>query len=172
MNIFFLDVDVKKAAEYHVDRHCIKMRLELAQLGCTAHHVLGDIETNKIPYKKTHFNHPSAIWVRESLFNYNHIVDLGLALCAEMRYRFGTPHQKAEEVLNWLKNNPIQVENVFMTKPKLALTGVPNNEYFPQDEMDFWDYAVKNYCKYYELQKSHLFKWSNRKAPEWLIKNN
>lgn len=37
MNIFFLDVDVKESAKYHVDRHVVKLRLELAQLGCTAH---------------------------------------------------------------------------------------------------------------------------------------
>ena len=40
MNIFYLDEDVQKCAEYHVDRHVVKMILEYAQLLSTAHRVL------------------------------------------------------------------------------------------------------------------------------------
>ena len=165
MNIFFLDSDIKKCAQYHVDKHVVKQRLELAQLGCTAHHILGDIPAEKIPYKPTHKNHPSAIWVRESLFNYNWIVNLGLELCNEMRYRFGTPYQKTEEVLLWLKENPIQVEDCFITKQKLAVgdNPIPFSNYD-----DYWNYAVDNYRKYYNDTKQHLFKWTNRKKPEWI----
>ena len=162
MNIFFLDSNIEKCAQYHVDRHVIKMRLELAQLACTAHHVLGDIDSSKIPYKPTHKNHPSAIWVRESLFNYMYVVNLGLELCKEMRHRFNTPHQKTEEVLLWLKENPIQVNDCFMSKPKLAV-----GEKIIEND-DYWNYAVDNYRNYYNETKQHLFKWSNRETPEWI----
>ena len=162
MNIFFLDSNIEKCAQYHVDKHVVKQRLELAQLACTAHHVLGDIDSSKIPYKPTHKNHPSAIWVRESLFNYNYIVNLGLALCEEMRHRFNTPHQKTEEVLLWLKENPIQVNDCFMSKPKLAV-----GEKIIEND-DYWNYAVDNYRKYYRETIQHLFKWSNRETPEWI----
>ena len=40
MNIFYLDKDVKKCAEMHVDKHVVKMILEYAQLLSTAHRVL------------------------------------------------------------------------------------------------------------------------------------
>ena len=40
MNIFYLDYDTKKCAEMHVDKHCVKMILEYAQLLSTAHRVL------------------------------------------------------------------------------------------------------------------------------------
>ena len=162
MNIFFLDSNIEKCAQYHVDKHVVKQRLELAQLACTAHHVLGDIDSSKIPYKPTHKNHPSAIWVRESLFNYNYIVNLGLELCKEMRHRFNTPHQKIEEVLLWLKENPIQVNDCFMSKPKLAV-----GEKIIEND-DYWNYTVDNYRKYYRETKQHLFKWSNRETPEWI----
>ena len=36
MNLFFLDNDLDKCAEYHVDKHIVKMPLEAAQLLCTA----------------------------------------------------------------------------------------------------------------------------------------
>lgn len=162
MNIFFLDSNIEKCAQYHVDKHVVKQRLELAQLACTAHHILGDIESSKIPYKPTHKNHPSAIWVRESLFNYMYVVNLGLELCKEMRHRFNTPHQKTEEVLLWLKENPIQVNDCFMSKPKLAV----GEKIIEID--DYWNYAVDNYRKYYRETKQHLFKWSNRETPEWI----
>lgn len=162
MNIFFLDSNIEKCAQYHVDKHVVKQRLELAQLACTAHHILGDIETSKIPYKPTHKNHPSAIWVRESLFNYMYVVNLGLELCKEMRHRFNTPHQKTEEVLLWLKENPIQVKDLFITKPKLAV----GEKIIEID--DYWNYAVDNYRNYYNETKQHLFKWSKRETPYWI----
>lgn len=36
MNLFILDNDIEKSAQAHVDKHCIKMILESAQLLCTA----------------------------------------------------------------------------------------------------------------------------------------
>ena len=44
MNLFYLDEDLDKCAEYHVDKHIVKMPLEAAQLLCTAvwiDHLLG-----------------------------------------------------------------------------------------------------------------------------------
>lgn len=45
MNIFYLDENPKLCAEYHCDRHVVKMILESAQLLCTAVRVLGGTET-------------------------------------------------------------------------------------------------------------------------------
>ena len=42
MNIFFLDKDPIIAAQYHCDKHCVKMILEYAQLLSTAHRVLDE----------------------------------------------------------------------------------------------------------------------------------
>jgi hypothetical protein len=36
MNLFYLDENLDKCAEYHVDKHIVKMPLEAAQLLCTA----------------------------------------------------------------------------------------------------------------------------------------
>ena len=40
MNIFYLDKDPKTCAQYHCDKHVVKMILEYAQLLSTAHRVL------------------------------------------------------------------------------------------------------------------------------------
>lgn len=56
MNIFVLDTDPKLSAQYHVDRHVIKMILENAQLLSTALKI-NNIEANL--YKPTHQHHPN-----------------------------------------------------------------------------------------------------------------
>jgi len=35
MNLFYLDDDLDKCAEAHVDKHIVKMPLEVAQICCT-----------------------------------------------------------------------------------------------------------------------------------------
>jgi hypothetical protein len=40
MNIFYLDKDPKTCAQYHCDKHVVKMILEYAQLLSTAHRVI------------------------------------------------------------------------------------------------------------------------------------
>ena len=62
MNIFYLHRDPEEAVKPMYNKHIVKMILETAQLLCTAHHELGNGEN--VPYKKTHVNHPSTVWVR------------------------------------------------------------------------------------------------------------
>jgi hypothetical protein len=50
MNIFVLDRNVRKCAQYHCDQHVSKMILESAQIMCTALHTMGF----KTPYRSTH----------------------------------------------------------------------------------------------------------------------
>ena len=97
MNIFWLDWDLEKCAEYHCDKHCTKMIVEYAQLLCTAHHVLQD-DRSDIPYRLVHKNHPCAIWARESLSNYLVLCELGLELCKEYTHRYKKTH-KSKQVL-------------------------------------------------------------------------
>ncbi len=80
MNIFYLSKDTKECSQMHVDKHCVKMILEYAQLLSTAHRVLdgtcmigiSDLGRKRtswilpdnrynILYKATHINHPSAV---------------------------------------------------------------------------------------------------------------
>lgn len=55
MNIFILDNDIEKCAQYHVDKHVSKMILESSQLLCTAIRIHGGkktILTNPLGKKK------------------------------------------------------------------------------------------------------------------------
>ena len=66
MNIFYLDEDTEICAQYHCDKHVVKMILEYAQILCTVLHELGQ----EAPYRPTHRNHPCTVWARESLDNW------------------------------------------------------------------------------------------------------
>lgn len=57
MNIFFLHYDPKQCAQYHLDKHVVKMILETAQMLYSVHWFL-ELELPENAYKKTHVNHP------------------------------------------------------------------------------------------------------------------
>ena len=83
MNIFVLDQNIDKSVEYYFDKHVVKMVTESAQLLSSAVRMSG-IDAG---YKLTHKNHPCAIWARESLSNWQYLLELTRAMNDEYRYR-------------------------------------------------------------------------------------
>lgn len=152
MNIFLLDFDVKKCAEYHCDKHCIKQILEHTQILCSVHHVNG----NEAPYKLTHKNHPCSIWARESLSNYLYLCELTLELCNEYTYRYGKRH-KTMEVLIWCIANRPNIKDIGFTTPPLAMA----------DEYKIHGDVIASYRNYYICAKAGFASWKNRNTPEW-----
>lgn len=155
MNIFFLDFDVKKCAQYHCDKHAIKMILETAQLLCGVHHMIN--VGYDIPYKLSHKNHPCSIWSRESLSNYLYLCELGLALCEEYTYRYGKRH-KSQDVIEWCLINKPNIKDIGFTTPPKAMP----DEYKVDD-------VVESYRNYYIGAKYKFAVWKNRKTPDWFI---
>ena len=158
MNLFILDLNHSKNAEYHVDKHIGKMLLESVQLLCTQFHLQG-IEA---PYKKTHENHPCSKFCRASTDNFLWVLYYALALHTEFKFRYGKSH-KSGEVAYWILNNldQLQFPQIEMTSFALAMP----DHYKAND-------PVKAYRDYYIHEKSHLFKWTMRNSPEWVKSNN
>lgn len=156
MNIFFLDFDTKKCAEYHCDKHVVKMILETAQLLCGSHHMVNN-PISDIPYKLSHKNHPCAIWVRESLSNYLYLCDLGLELCKEYTYRYGKRH-KSQDIIEWCLSNKPLIKDIGFTTPPKAMP----DEYKVED-------VVESYRNYYIGAKKEFAKWKNREIPQWFL---
>jgi len=158
MNIFILDTDVKKCAEYHNDKHVVKMILESAQLLCGVHHMT-ESSMDYVPYKLSHKNHPCSIWARENMSNYLWLCELGLELCKEYTHRYGRRH-KSQEVIEWcIENRPKIPEDDFTTPPK----AMPE-EYKVND-------VVQSYRNYYIGEKKSFSKWKNRDSPVWFNLN-
>ena len=154
LNIFVLDNDIKKCAEYHADCHITKMVVETAQLLSSAHWMSG----GEAPYKLTHKNHPCAKWVRESIFNYIWLVDHGMALCREYTKRYNRKHATQEKI-EWCASHLPIIENKGLTEFPLAM---PDDVKTPRD-------PVKSYRDYYKKYKKDIVKWNHSKKPEWYV---
>ena len=154
MNIFVLDQDIEKCAQYHCDQHVVKMILESVQLLCTALNKKG-FET---PYKSTHVKHPCVLWIEESFDNFLWLKNLAIALNAEYRYRYEKDSDhKSIPVLDQLSDYRYQSKG--LTEFAQAM---PNKYKVPGD-------AVKAYRQFYAGDKLRFARWSRRTAPAWLV---
>jgi len=161
MNIFFLDENPILSAQYHVDKHVVKMILETAQLLCGVHHMtVHDTihDTDQVPYKLSHKNHPCSIWCRESLSNYLYLCELGLELSKEYTYRYGKRH-KSQDVIEWCLINKPNIPDIEFTEPAKAMP----DEYKVKS-------VVESYRNYYVGAKSGFAIWKNREKPFWFKK--
>ena len=101
MNIFILDTNIELCAQYHCDKHVVKMITEHAQMLSTACRAFG----LNVGYNSTHVNHPCSKWVRESIDNYLWLIDMTHYLHEEWRYRYGhssNKYHKAYEIIETL----------------------------------------------------------------------
>lgn len=148
MNIFYLHKDAYISAKAMTNKHVVKMILESAQLLSTAHHVLdNDSEVIKMGiYKKTHVNHPSAIWVRESAYNYIWLRNHLIALLDEyaMRYNKKPTDHKTYNVMMNLFYPPKNIPWVDATPMRCAITD--------KSHIVMGD-AVASYRNYYIAEK-------------------
>ena len=151
MNIFVLSKSRKKAVKYYVNSHVIKIIIEFAQLLCTAVWCTGVTA----PYKKTHVNHPCAIWARKSKKNWRWLKGFGLLLCEEYTYRYGKIH-KTQNVIENLKCPELD---------KIGFTELP--QCMP-DEYKVEGDSVQAYRNYYNNEKNHLFAWKKRNVPYFI----
>jgi len=152
MNIFFLHYIQSICARYHCDKHVVKMILETAQLLCTAIWCSG----GEAPYKKTHMNHPSAIWARKSKENWNWLHVLGLELCKEYTYRYGKIH-KSQAIIESLKCP--NISDIPFTPPPPAMPKM----YKSKD-------SLLSYRLYYIFDKTRMLTWKKRDEPSWIKK--
>ena len=117
MNIFFTDPDPVKCAEYLDNKRVVKMVLESCQMLATAINETG----GKAPYKSTHKNHPSNVWVRESYDNFMWLWEHMVALSDEYERRYGKKHKSYLIFTN--SDILVQAQSLL---PKLGLTSKPN----------------------------------------------
>ena len=182
MNIFVLDQDPVKAAEYHCNKHVVKMILESSQMLCGAHWYgllrsenkslsdfksisdarkwcLENSEMEKIPpYAFTHVRHPCSLWTAESTANYNWHLQLLRSLLDQYTLRYKKNH-KSEKVWEWLRDH----------SPKISQSDLVSDH--PQcmpDECKVSGDPVQAYKNYYKLHKRKFAKWEPQsETPDW-----
>lgn len=184
MNIFYIDRDPVQAAEWMVDKHVVKMILESAQLLSTAHRVLDgrqvteqkyvngsmppryrnmkryklDDAREDVIYVATHINHPSAVWCRTSIQNYDWLVDHFFALMREYTYRYGKEHKCYGEISYMLQSPPKNLQEYDWTPMPSCMA----EEYIISND------PLTNYRNYYKIGKARMHSWKNRQPPEWI----
>jgi hypothetical protein len=153
MNIFVLDSDPAVAAQMQCDRHIVKMTVETAQLLCAA------FDPGTAPYRRTHANHPCAIWTRQTAGNFLWLVEHGLALGDEFEHRYGKPHASRDVIL-WCLDNFI-LAHVDHTDEVTPFAQAMPDEYRHTD-------PVAAYRAYYRGAKAPIAEWRRaRPAPSW-----
>lgn len=176
MNIFYLDEDPRQCAEWMVDKHVVKMILETAQLLSTAHRILDGIESidtsgprkkkvytlhderDTILYSATHINHPSAVWARASVENYNWLVDHLFALSAEYTYRYGKTHATMTKMGVEIASPPLNLKEWDMTPMPSCM----------DEQYKIGEEPIANYRNYYKYGKASMHNWKKREAPAWI----
>lgn len=152
MNIFYVDSSPVISAKQLVDKHIVKMPLETAQLLCCA------FPSGEAPYKRTHYNHPSAVWTRKSKENYQWLIEHGIALCGEYKRRYERDH-KCLSVINWCSDN--------IHKLSFESTGFVEPPQCMPEECKVVGNSVIAYQNYYNTHKKDMYKWKNMSPPSW-----
>ena len=154
MNIFLLDHDIERCAQYHCDQHVVKMILESVQILCTALNKL-NMQT---PYQPTHNNHPCVVWVDESFDNFLWLKDLTMFLNDEYRYRFDKQRDhRSIDVLNSISG--YRYARRGLTPFAQAM---PSEYRIPGD-------PVNAYRHFYSAEKKHFARWTKRDKPAWFV---
>lgn len=154
MNIFVLDLDIKKCAQFHCDQHVVKMILESVQMLCTVLNKKG----YQTPYKSTHVKHPCVLWLEDSYDNFLWLKELTVALNEEYKFRY----QKQTDH----KSMTALAEIIDYQYEKRGLTEFP--QAMP-DEFKVQGDAVQAYRNFYLGDKARFAKWSKRPAPSWFL---
>lgn len=157
MNIFVLDKNPKIAAQYHCDKHVIKMILETSQLLCSVFYYRSNLLP---PYKLTHKNHPCVKWVRESKSNFDWTCLLLFFLIKEYKSRYNQKQHQCEKILNWVMRNKEELhwDNFSFTKFPIVMP----------IEYKIGNNPIESYRNYYKKEKIRFANYKYTKKPFWL----
>lgn len=154
MNIFILDQNPIKAAQYHNDKHTIKMILEHTQMLSTAIRICSNDKVEGI-YKIAHINHPCSKWTRETRSNFLWLCEMTEELFQEYTRRYNKNHKSYDTYIK-CRNNANYIPIGYITPFAQAMP----EEYKDKD-------PVKAYRTYYLKDKKEFSKWKLGNIPDW-----
>jgi len=165
MNIFVLDENPELCAKYHNNKHVVKMILETAQLLSSAYYNdpkinienFIDFPREKGFLKLTHYNHPCTKWTRETIKNWEWLLQLFYELNIEYTFRYNKKHSLFC-LFDWFNLHKPNLSEGIFTQFKKAM---------PQYIIEAFSDPVEAYRMYYILEKWHLADWHPRCNPIW-----
>ena len=156
MNIFHLHKNPKTCAEYHCDKHVVKMILETGQMLSTAYRRhFGD---NDDLYKTAYPRHPMTVWVGNSGGNFSWTMKLLEHLLEQYTLRYNKIHTTSR-IFNLLNTKHTYWKDLTgdFLDPPLCM---------PDDCKR--DCYIFSYRKYYKEYKLRFAKYTAVDFPEFL----
>ena len=163
MNVFYTNKCPIEAAYDHNKVHQVKMIVEYAQLLSTAH---SEIDGNIVGYKPTHRNHPSAVWLRQSVHHYHWVLTCAMTLCKLYTESTGKVHA-SQSVLEQLSTPPKGIGmGVFKEPPVAAPDAFKAIAIFQSATVAYQKYLVSKFEEWKQREKPMRVEWSHR-VPTW-----
>lgn len=162
MNIFYLSIDVTRCAQYHCDKHVVKMVLETAQILSTAAQlVLPDSKLGGV-YRATHVHHPCVKYAAARAANFEFVASLGRALSVEYIHRYNRVHASSAVIERCL--DTVRSGSPLWRYTDSAVSTLPQampSKYKHQS-------ALIAYRRYYAQEKNRFLTYTGRTTPYWL----
>jgi hypothetical protein len=160
MNIFHLHEDPKTCAEYHCDKHVVKMILETGQMLSTAYrrHFDGCHHYGIDLYKTAYHRHPMTVWVGNSGGNFSWTMKLLEQLLNQYTLRYNKKHSTANifYLLDKRYRYWQELNGDFTTPPQCM-----------PDQYKHKDY-ITAYKQYYIGEKKRFAKYTGIDIPPFL----
>lgn len=196
MNIFVLDYNPKFAAEYHCDKHVVKMILESAQILSSIHRLKNGVLT-KVAVRKSNGIELKDWYVLDTdCFDLKPVVIHGDFYNVLINYEvYAITHKnhpctiwagESKQNYLWLTELAEHLNNEFMFRfnhevnhksydvivelPPIDLpdTGLTRFAEAMPDYCKITDCPVMNYREYYRKEKAHILKYTNNSTPYWI----
>ena len=189
MNIFALSKSPIQSAIEMLDKHVVKMPTETCQMLHTNILYMEYIEKhgkeptlnelkvfhwhNDSPLMKpAMLNHPSTIWARQSLDNYDWLFAHGLSLCDEYSHRYDKSHGSLRRIHDCNKYYDIVLRHNYPVKGLTPVTIAMADKYRIENTFDDeWEFVIESYRNYYLQGKWQFAEWKTQK-PVWWPKNH
>ena len=190
MNIFALSKCPTESAQQMIDKHVIKMPTETCQMLHTNILCMQYVqEHGKEPQlkdlkafhqeigselmKPAMLNHPSTIWARQSLDNFDWLLYHGVSLCGEYTHRYEKEHGTQKRIVDcglyreFIENHNYPLDE--LTPVSIAMDDMYRIENTFDDE---WDFVIESYRHYYLEGKWRFAEWRKDRRPEWFPANH
>ena len=190
MNIFALSRSPQESAKQMLDKHIVKMPTETCQMLHTNIVYMQYVHTyGKEPQlkdlkafhqeigselmKPAMLNHPSTIWARQSLDNFDWLLYHGVSLCGEYTHRYEKEHGTQKRIVDcglyreFIENHNYPLDE--LTPVSIAMDDMYRIENTFDDE---WDFVIESYRHYYLEGKWRFAEWRKDRRPEWFPANH
>ena len=189
MNIFALSTSPQESARQMIDKHVIKMPTETCQMLHTNILYMQYVqEHGKEPQlkdlkafhqeigselmKPAMLNHPSTIWARQSLANFDWLLYHGVSLCGEYTHRYEKEHGTQKRIVDCgLYREFIDNHNYPLDKLTPVTIAMDDSYRIENTFDDEWDFVIESYRHYYLEGKWKFAEWKKDRRPDWFPAN-